>query len=119
VIPDFINIGSDWEALPPGIHIALIAEIESRFATNAKRRILFDGFILGLESLIQAGCQSIYLDGSFISQKLKYGGEFFPSTFDAVKGSTFLEYFQIDKATGHTKGIIRIEIQPQAEGSKI
>jgi hypothetical protein len=42
------------------------------------------------------------------AQKKKYGGEFFPSTFQAVPGEFFLGYFQKDKHTGEAKGIIRV-----------
>jgi len=43
------------------------------------------------------------------AQKQKYGGEFFPCTFEAAPGEFFLSYFQRDKYTGQAKGILRIE----------
>lgn len=44
------------------------------------------------------------------AQKLKYGGEFFPS-FDRADGiRTFEDFFQIDKNTGERKGIVAINI---------
>lgn len=45
-----------------------------------------------------------------ISQKLKYGGEFFLSSARADGSRTFLQYFQVDKDTGDSNGIIRIQI---------
>jgi hypothetical protein len=44
------------------------------------------------------------------SQKLKYGGEFFPSSAKADGSRTFVEYFQTDRDTGKAKGIIRIQL---------
>ena len=44
------------------------------------------------------------------AQKAKYLGEFFPATVpaDAV-GTTFYEFFQIDKNTGNRKGIVVLQ----------
>lgn len=44
-------------------------------------------------------------------QKLKYGGEFFPSSAMANGSHIFIDYFQIDKETGLKKGIIRVQLQ--------
>lgn len=44
-------------------------------------------------------------------QKLKYGGEFFPSSSRADGSRTFVEYFQRDKYTDKEKGIIRLRLQ--------
>jgi hypothetical protein len=41
-------------------------------------------------------------------QKMKYGGEFFPSSATADGTRTFVEFFQTDKHTGKPKGIIRV-----------
>lgn len=45
------------------------------------------------------------------AQKAKFFGEFFPSseTADPV-GTTFLDFFQIDKNTGNAKGIIALNL---------
>lgn len=42
------------------------------------------------------------------AQKLKFGGEFFPSSSLADGSKTFLQYFQVDKYTGKNKGIIHV-----------
>lgn len=145
MIPEFIDVSSVWNVLPPGIHDATLDEIEQRFATNDTRRQIFEGLKKGVEALRKAGCRVVYLDGSFISekerpddfdacweptgvddktldpvlldfslmrknQKLKYGGEFFPSSAKADGSRTFLEYFQEDKYTQKAKGIIRIQL---------
>jgi hypothetical protein len=45
------------------------------------------------------------------SQKAKYAGEFFPSGWPADARSTlFLDFFQMDKQTGGSKGIIRLDV---------
>lgn len=143
MIPNFVTINSEWKVLPPGIHEAAMDEIERRFATNEKRKVLFEGFKRGVDSLMRAGCKTIFLDGSFVTdkpkpgdfdvcwdptgvdeqeldpvlldfrdnrraQKLKYGGDFFPSSTRAKDIPTILSSFQMDKNTMAPKGIIRL-----------
>jgi hypothetical protein len=44
-------------------------------------------------------------------QKAKYRGEFFPAHVSANRaGMTFFDFFQIDKATGHPKGIVALDL---------
>ena len=69
MIPKFINIGSPWKILPPGVHIATMEEIEICFATTNHRKFLFSGFKKAIISLLESGCKSIFLDGSFITAK--------------------------------------------------
>ena len=46
------------------------------------------------------------------AQKSLFGGEFFPSSFtEGATGSTFLEFFQIDKQTGKPKGIVALDLE--------
>lgn len=42
------------------------------------------------------------------NQKLKYYGEFFPSSAPANRTNTYLVFFQTDKETGLKKGVVRI-----------
>jgi hypothetical protein len=50
-------------------------------------------------------------DNRRAAQKAKFSGESFPSSATAdVAGSTFLEFFQIDKSTGNSKGIVAIDL---------
>ena len=63
--------------LPPGVHDATMAEVESRFAINAPRKALYEGFVRGAHALKVAGCRTVYLDGSFLSDKPN------PGDFDA------------------------------------
>jgi hypothetical protein len=142
VIPDFDATG----LLPAGIHTANWAEIVTRFGASSRRKWLLRGLMEALTMLRTAGCQVVYIDGSFVTakadpedydglwnaagvnaakldpvlldfsarrlkQKVKYRGEFFPvQAVEDKLGITFLEFFQICKASGAPKGIIRLEL---------
>lgn len=69
MVPDFVDIGGPWKVLPPGVHNATLKEVEARFATSDYRKRLYSGFINGVTALRKAGCQEIFLDGSFITEK--------------------------------------------------
>lgn len=146
MIPDLVDIGAAWNVLPPGIHDATLDDINLRFATNEKRKRLYEGLLRGCEALKCAGCTVVYLDGSYVTnktvprdfdvcwdpkgvdpskldpvlldfndrrrnQKLKYGGEFFPSSATANGSHIFVDFFQTDQYTGKEKGVIRIRLQ--------
>lgn len=143
MIPESIDIGASRKVLPCGVHDATLDEVEVRFATNRRRRLLFNGLRKACSALRKAGCVTVYLDGSYVTdkpfpgdydacwdptnvdsqkldpvfldfskgrknQKLKFGGEFFPSSARADRVHTYIEYFRIDKETGLDKGIVRI-----------
>lgn len=59
--------------LPPGIHHASWAELELRFGYNSTRRRLLDGLRRAAKSLALAGCKTIYVDGSFVTDKEEPG----------------------------------------------
>lgn len=70
MIPDFITDSNLlWPILPPGIWDATMEEVEARFALNTKRLLLFEGMQRGLNNLFHAGCEQIYLDGSYVTGK--------------------------------------------------
>ena len=51
-------------------------------------------------------------DSGRFAQKVKYLGELFPAlTIAGPDGLSFLEFFQRDKDTGRTKGIIAINLR--------
>ena len=57
---------------------------------------------------------SVFLDFSRrrAAQKRKYFGEFFPAQMPAgASGRVFLEFFQTDKETGRSKGIVGLNLQ--------
>ena len=46
------------------------------------------------------------------AQKAKFGGELFPAELpEGASGRRFLEFFQLDKATGQAKGIVGIRLR--------
>jgi hypothetical protein len=63
VIPPFDPSGD----LPPGIHWADWQEISARFGWSEHRRRLLDGLGRGSDALRQAGCSTVYIDGSFVT----------------------------------------------------
>lgn len=141
IIPPFHPNGN----LPPGIHLATWREFSDRFGDTSHRRNLLRA---ALDALALAGCQLVYIDGSFVTakaipgdydacwettgvnrfdldpvfldfanrraaQKAKYLGEFFPARMvEAGSGAVFLAFFQTDKTTGNSKGIVALELEP-------
>ena len=65
MLPDFESGGN----LPPGIHWATWDEIVVKFGTSPWRRDLLAGFRSALDGLKRAGCRTVYLDGSFVTDK--------------------------------------------------
>ncbi len=63
MIPAFEPDGN----LPPGIHWATWQEFSGRFGTTPHRLKLLAGLKAALDSLRGAGCQTIYVDGSFVT----------------------------------------------------
>ena len=55
--------------LPPGVHRAAWCETVARFGANGHRVRLIGGLLAALRNLAGAGCQSVVIDGSFVSQK--------------------------------------------------
>ena len=55
--------------LPPGIHEATWSELTAAFGTTPRRLRLLAGLRAALDSLRQAGCQRVYVNGSFVTAK--------------------------------------------------
>jgi hypothetical protein len=145
MIPECVALeGAPYRVLPPGIHWADLKEVAARFARGHQRRWLFDGIQRATAALHYAGCERIYLNGSYVTekdfpldydgcwdptnvnparldpvfldftnrraaQKQKYRGEMFVlGSGDST--SSFLEFFQTEKATGGRKGIVGIDL---------
>ncbi|MBF0273766.1 MAG: hypothetical protein HQK84_00890 [Nitrospinae bacterium] len=72
MIPAFNKIGN----LLPGKHRATFAEIKGRFGFNEHRLLLLEGFKNLLIELKRAGCDEIWLNGSFVTKKE------FPENYD-------------------------------------
>jgi hypothetical protein len=74
MIPPFNEAG----LLPPGIHTAEWRTFVERFDTSPRRAWLIKGLLAGLIALRSAGCQVVYIDGSFVTDKSE------PEDFDAL-----------------------------------
>jgi hypothetical protein len=81
MIPEFNSSGN----LPPGIHYATWAEVEDRFGIDAHRTRLLAGMKEALQSLKIAGCKTVFVDGSFVTQTD------FPADFDACWEMTHVD----------------------------
>src|SRR5687767_7269401 len=55
--------------LPPGIHQASWRELEAAFGWNPHRVRLLAGLLEALRALRLAGCQRVYVNGSFVTAK--------------------------------------------------
>lgn len=55
--------------LPPGVHWATWEELAERFGTTPHRVRLLEGLKQALQSLSGAGCSTVYIDGSFVTDK--------------------------------------------------
>ncbi len=73
MIPEWLANGD----LPPGVHFATWREIEDRMSFSPRRRRLVAGFRMACNELRNAGCRLVYLDGSFVTRKVR------PGDFDA------------------------------------
>jgi hypothetical protein len=86
VIPDFDESGR----LPPGEHPANWQQVAERFGTSPKREELLTGLYAALTALKTAGCQTVYLDGSFVTAKQE------PGDFDACWEASGVNASQLD-----------------------
>ena len=73
MIPSFKTDGK----LPPGIHACTWEEFVERFGDTPYRLTLTKGLKIAIQQLADAGCQTVYIDGSFVTNKLV------PGDFDA------------------------------------
>jgi hypothetical protein len=65
MIPAFNSDGN----LPPGVHWTTWQEFAARFGATPHRQQLLRGLKSALDSLSKAGCQTVYIDGSFVTKK--------------------------------------------------
>jgi hypothetical protein len=76
--------------LPNGVHWATWQEINDRFGGTVRRRYLLAGLKRALDALREAGCTTVYLDGSFVAAKQQ------PADFDACWDPTGVDLGQLD-----------------------
>ena len=91
MIPALVPIsGAPWDVLPPGVHPATLPEVAIAFATNTKRRLLYEGLLLAASALRVAGCGRLYLDGSYVTAKTV------PGDYDACWDPTGMDRAKLD-----------------------
>ncbi len=77
--------------LPPGIYHATINELETLFGvTNQRRRLLMNGLKSALALLRDGGVSKVFIDGSFISNKLE------PSDVDGCWSTIGVDPLKLD-----------------------
>jgi hypothetical protein len=73
VIPDFLENGY----LPEGIYEVTLQEVIEKFCFSKKRKKLIEGLKNLINTCLQCQVNILYIDGSFVSQKLQ------PQDYDA------------------------------------
>ncbi|MGH9845095.1 MAG: DUF6932 family protein, partial [Blastocatellia bacterium] len=86
MIPPFAKFG----LLPPGIHWAEWDEFAKTFDATAHRQQLLVGLKAAIDNLAVAGCQAVFIDGSFVTRKTE------PNDFDACWSSTGVDPGKLD-----------------------
>jgi len=88
MIPAFDENG----LLPPGIHWVSWEGAAGRFGCTAWRCLLMAGLRAAMENLKDAGCRTVYVDGSFVTAKEV------PNDFDACWEEAGVNPFILDPA---------------------
>lgn len=70
---DFLENG----CLVPGVHFMAWEDFYDQFSFSPKRKFLLEGLERMINTLKKCGCTVIYIDGSFVTQKLE------PNDYDA------------------------------------
>lgn len=81
-IPSFDENGN----LPPGVHWATWDEFTQRFGATLRRSRMIEGLKQAMEELKASGCRTIYVNGSFVTDKLN------PGDFDACWDSATVDF---------------------------
>jgi len=102
---------TDTGALPPGIHVATWAEITGRFGGTPRRLKLLAGLRRACDSLRQAGCSRVYLDGSFVTSKEE------PNDFDGCWSAQGVDASKLDPALLDFTG--KRDVQKAAFGGEL
>lgn len=92
--------------LPPGVHAALWAEVAPRFSHNSHRDRLTTGLYSALKNLAGAGCRTVLLDGSFVTERplpQDYDGAWEPYGVDPYKLDPVLLDFSNGRAAMKSK----------------
>ncbi len=63
------HTGAPWKILSPGVHDFSLEDFEALFVKNPTRRMQYYGLLKALFKLQQAGCKTVYIDGSYVTDK--------------------------------------------------
>ncbi|MEU5999070.1 hypothetical protein ABZ837_14720 [Streptomyces sp. NPDC047197] len=88
---------NDLGYLPPGEHGATWKEVEGAFGWNFKRNNLLTGLHYTVKSLITFGVTEFYIDGSFVTSKVRPGDIeviYFPPTTPIVQSWGIFDFSQ-------------------------
>jgi hypothetical protein len=88
MIPEFDERGY----LPAGVHDASWREFAERYAITEHRRALTDKLALLVRHLKTVGCRTLYVDGSFVTDKVR------PNDYDACWDVQGVKIEKLDKA---------------------
>ena len=109
MIPEF----NDNDTLPAGIYWAEWDEFVKRFGFNSHRMGIMEGLRNAILNFIQAGCEVIYIDGSFVTNKE------FPNDFDGCWDTRNVKanlldpvFFEFSNKRAAQKAIYRGEFFP-------
>jgi hypothetical protein len=83
------NADSSTGYLPLGVHNAPWCEVGSRFSAKHRSRLV-GGLLSALQNLAGASCQSVLLDGSFVTQKD------LPEDYDGAWDTTGVDPYRLD-----------------------
>lgn len=86
MIPEFDDRG----LLPEGVHYATWNEIQGRFAITPHRRHLTGLLAKLVRHLKEAGCRTLYIDGSFVTDKAV------PNDYDACWDIVGVKHDRLD-----------------------
>ena len=88
MIPEFLESG----LLPPGVHSAENwTEFVQRFGWNDHRKHLLEGLGFAIKELRGANCESLFIDGSFVTEKD------YPSDYDACYETSGINFGRMNK----------------------
>ena len=76
--------------LPPGVHLATWTEIAVRFGNSPYRQGILSGLLDAARLLAKARCTRLYIDGSFVTDKV------FPGDFDACWDANGVDLVLLD-----------------------
>lgn len=83
-----------WDFVSAGVHALSLKEFEKVFVFNPHRRKQFLGLIRALNNLKVAGCSTVFIDGSYVTQKP------LPGDYDACWDITNIDATKLDPIFG-------------------